>query len=696
MNSALQSLSHTHPLSDYFLRGEYQNDLNETNPLGSKGELATQYAELVKDLWAGRYNAVAPREFKWKLERFATQFAGYHQHDSQELLAFLLDGLHEDLNRVKQKPYREMSEQEGRSDAEVADEAWRNHLDRNNSIIVDWFQGQLKSTLNCPECHKISITFDPFMYLSLPLPQTTTRNISLTVAFLDPAKRLTKYVVAAPKRGTISELKQALGEMCGIPATSFVVADVYHSNFFKVFLDNDRIEMIQDRDLIHAYEITPSTEGDERIILQILHRKEEPGWSGTTRSALFGVPSVISVPKGVTYKQLRQHVVNAIRRFIKPEFVKLATLSSSATEIGSPESIAIDADSDKEGSEGLPVRKYKKKKRTILVESNESDNTTFGSDMNSTTDMSSGEEEDESFSKNESEPEGAELFTMVRLEYSGSSEVEQLVDNDQPLALKDRQAVGLKWTRWGSGDVYDESAETQKDSHESAQVDKNEENSASGVNLYSCLDLFTTVEKLGPDDPWYCNRCKEFRQATKKFDLWRLPRILVIHLKRFSFKYRMREKLETYVDFPLYDLDLSRAKINEDGAPALYDLYAISNHYGGMGGGHYTAYAKAKDGKWYRFDDSSVSPMDESAVKTSAAYVLFYRRKDSYDEQPTTSAQSNNTNSNEPATTTTTTTSNVEMTEADDDDTLIAEEVRTPELKDESSTELYSLEDGQR
>jgi len=57
--------------------------------------------------------------------------------------------------------------------------------------------------------------------------------------------------------------------------------------------------------------------------------------------------------------------------------------------------------------------------------------------MNSTTDMSSsGEEEEESFSKNESEPEGAELFTMGRLEYSGASEVEQLVDNDLPLPLK--------------------------------------------------------------------------------------------------------------------------------------------------------------------------------------------------------------------------------------------------------------------
>lgn len=97
------------------------------------------------------------------------------------------------------------------------------------------------------------------------------------------------------------------------------------------------------------------------------------------------------------------------------------------------------------------------------------------------------------------------------------------------------------------------------------------------MSLYKCLDLFTNVEKLGPDDPWYCNRCKEFRQATKKFDLWRLPRILVIHLKRFSYKNRYwREKLETLVDFPLHDLDLSKVVQNTSNQPALYDLYAIS------------------------------------------------------------------------------------------------------------------------
>ena len=52
--------------------------------------------------------SVTPRAFKAALARFAPQFAGYQQQDSQELLAFLLDGLHEDLNRVKKKHYIEV------------------------------------------------------------------------------------------------------------------------------------------------------------------------------------------------------------------------------------------------------------------------------------------------------------------------------------------------------------------------------------------------------------------------------------------------------------------------------------------------------------------------------------------------------------------------------------------------------------
>lgn len=69
---------------------------------------------------------------------------------------------------------------------EVAEEAWRNHLRRNDSVIVDTFHGLFKSTLVCPECHKVSVTFDPFCYLSVPLPVSKERVMEVFFVSLDP------------------------------------------------------------------------------------------------------------------------------------------------------------------------------------------------------------------------------------------------------------------------------------------------------------------------------------------------------------------------------------------------------------------------------------------------------------------------------------------------------------------------------
>ena len=101
-------------------------------------------------------------------------FKGYHQHDSSEFITFLLDGLHEDLNRVLVKPYVESPDSEGKSDFEVAKLSWEGFTQRNRSIIVDLMYGQYKSTLKCPNanCERISITFDPFLMVSLSVPST--------------------------------------------------------------------------------------------------------------------------------------------------------------------------------------------------------------------------------------------------------------------------------------------------------------------------------------------------------------------------------------------------------------------------------------------------------------------------------------------------------------------------------------------
>ena len=71
------------------------------------------------------------------------------------------------------------------------------------------------------------------------------------------------------------------------------------------------------------------------------------------------------------------------------------------------------------------------------------------------------------------------------------------------------------------------------------------------VTIYTCLNLFRKEEQLGQDDTWYCPKCKEHRQAYKKMDVWRLPDVLVIHLKRFSYTSYLRDKIDTLVSFPL-------------------------------------------------------------------------------------------------------------------------------------------------
>ena len=91
-------------------------DINEENPLGMRGEIARRFGELIKSIWSGKYAYFVPRDFKLAVGRFAPQFSGYQQQDSQELLTFLLDGLHEDLNRIKKKPYIELRDSADRPD----------------------------------------------------------------------------------------------------------------------------------------------------------------------------------------------------------------------------------------------------------------------------------------------------------------------------------------------------------------------------------------------------------------------------------------------------------------------------------------------------------------------------------------------------------------------------------------------------
>jgi len=144
----------------------------------------------------------------------------------------------------------------------------------------------------------------------------------------------------------------------------------------------------------------------------------------------------------------------------------------------------------------------------------------------------------------------------------------------------------------------------------------------SAIDLYDCFDEFKTTETLDENNMWYCSKCKDHVCAEKTLEINRVPRLLVISLKRFKTTQRRMGygfggmggfgggKIDGVVDFPLEGLDMTRYVGSEDqkmGTELIYDCYAVSNHMGGTGGGHYTAYAKHPiSGKWNSYNDSSV------------------------------------------------------------------------------------------
>uniref|UniRef100_A0A8C8FUR9 Ubiquitin carboxyl-terminal hydrolase n=1 Tax=Oncorhynchus tshawytscha TaxID=74940 RepID=A0A8C8FUR9_ONCTS len=559
MNSALQCLSNACPLTEYFLDDQYEAEINRENPLGMRGEIAEAYADLVKQMWLSRSSYVAPRTFKTQVGRFAPQFSGYQQQDSQELLAFLMDGLHEDLNRVKKKPYLALQDAGGRPDEIVAKEAWTNHRLRNDSIIVDIFHGLFKSTLVCPECAKISVTFDPFCYLTLPLPMKKDRTMEVFLVRIDPQSRPTQYRVVVPKLGSVTDLCSALSRLSGILAENMVVADVYNHRFHKIYRRDDGLNQIMEKDDIFVAE-----EDRERMNLPVYFRERHSKHTGgSTGTMLFGQPLLITVPRqnlaaDMLYEKVLERIgwvrCLSVGLLLFP-LLLICTVCNLCVLVPGEEE-AMDHQVSPEPENGQ-----------------------------------SGEEEEASDLENgpKTKPCSStppKLFSFSMVNSYGTANISPLPCDGNFLKLNSYMLQAQK--------------------------------KKATVALRECMELFTTMETLGEHDPWYCPTCKKHQQATKKFDLWSLPRILVVHLKRFSYNRCWRDKLDTVVDFPVRDLNMSEFVCDPKAGPYVYDLIAVSNHYGGMGGGHYTAYGKNKaDGKWHYFDDSSVSAASEDQIVVS-------------------------------------------------------------------------------
>ncbi|XP_035193829.1 ubiquitin carboxyl-terminal hydrolase 19 isoform X3 [Oxyura jamaicensis] len=732
MNSVIQSLSNTRELRDYFHDRSFESEINYNNPLGTGGRLAIGFAMLLRALWKGTHHAFQPSKLKAIVASKASQFTGYAQHDAQEFMAFLLDGLHEDLNRIQNKPYTETVDSDGRPDEVVAEEAWQRHKMRNDSFIVDLFQGQYKSKLVCPVCSKVSITFDPFLYLPVPLPQ---KQKVLTVYYFakEPHKKPIKFLVSISKENSSAmEVLDSVAHSVRVKPENLRLAEVIKNRFHRMFLPSHSLDTVSPTDLLLCFEVLSPELAKERVVeLQVQQRPQVPSvpvakcaacqkkqlseeeklrrctrcyrvgycnvacqkthWpdhKALCRPENIGFPFLISVPESrLTYARLAQLLEGYARYSVsvfqppfqlgrmspeqglqpllpdklEPLAKSSCTAATSAPELGDgdrasgllqepPLSPAV-PELHPELGDSSTVRSKVLAARSSLL----SLDSGFSEHVESQGDSCCEKEPSyERALKPEAAIPGyqhtpdslsarATQFYINKID-AANKEYKLEDKGDAPLELTDDCSLALVWKNNErlKEFVLVESKELEcvEDPGSASEAAR-----AGHFTLEQCLNLFTKPEVLAPEEAWYCPKCKQHREASKQLMLWRLPNVLIIQLKRFSFRsFIWRDKINDMVDFPVRSLDLSKFCIGRKGEQQLpvYDLYAVINHYGGMIGGHYTAYARLPNDKnsqrsdvgWRLFDDSTVTTVDESQVVTRYAYVLFYRRRNSPVERP--------------------------------------------------------------
>nr|XP_054503242.1 ubiquitin carboxyl-terminal hydrolase 32 isoform X7 [Agelaius phoeniceus] len=587
MNSSIQCVSNTQPLTRYFISGRHLYELNRTNPIGMKGHMAKCYGDLVQELWSGTQKNIAPLKLRWTIAKYAPRFNGFQQQDSQELLAFLLDGLHEDLNRVHDKPYVELKDSDGRPDWEVAAEAWENHLRRNRSIVVDLFHGQLKSQVKCKTCGHISVRFDPFNFLSLPLPMDSYMHLEITVIKLDGTTPV-RYGLRLNMDEKYTGLKKQLSELCGLKPEQILLAEVHSSNIkmkvskclssfpslLKNFPQDNQKVRLSVSGFLCAFEIPipgsptsasspvqtetstgPAANGAPPILMNgdipkpslipngmpntvvpCGTERSPPGWTLNGH-----VPSLCDSP-------CTGYIIAVHRKMMRTELYFLSSQKNRPSLFGMPLIVPCTVHTRKRDLYDAVWIQVSRLASPLPPQE--------ASNHAQDCDDSMGYQYP--FTLRVVQKDGNSCAWCPWYRFCRGCRIECSEDR----ACVGNAYIAVDWDPTALHLRYQTSQERIVEEHES--VEQSRRAQAEPINLDSCLRAFTSEEELGEDEMYYCSKCKTHCLATKKLDLWRLPPILIIHLKRFQFVNGRWIKSQKIVKFPRENFDPSAFLVQRD------------------------------------------------------------------------------------------------------------------------------------
>jgi ubiquitin carboxyl-terminal hydrolase 4/11/15 len=460
-------------------------------------------------------------------------------------------------------------------------------------------------------CDRVSVTFDPFMYLSVPLPVPTTRDLAVTLVRRDgsPPER---YRLVLEKAGAVQHLKQALSKLCGIPPTQMVVADIYMSRVHADLEDDKPLTEVSVRDDIYVYEVLPparvvpvvsetatATTTDAAATAATTAAREHstdtsststsmntddddnttstntsvastsappttpppppppvtldvpppvvreptgaaPGHAGdanvylivqfkhsTNSYHLFSLPQILSFSSVPTFAELASDVYRRIKRTLADQPPPPLSSSFGDNAVRNPLYASTDGDDAASvmAATGVALASAASPDSAspaLAPVGTSSDTTTATTDAAAAGQQPSGP-------LTEAQALADMAFSVLVNTYTDK---QLLPGTGGPLDISSRDTITV--TLGGALDLrYDAKLDRAYAEHASFAATSSDANVT--PTLYDCLKLYMQREQLGADNPWYCSKCQEHRQAYKKFDIWRAPPVLVVHLKRFSY-----------------------------------------------------------------------------------------------------------------------------------------------------------------
>ena len=613
MNSSIACLSNCSELTAYFLTEKFKQNINKKNKQGLQGKLAYAWYDLLKQYWTTKTRTGDPSAVKSTVAKKVKKFAGYGQQDSNEFMTEFLSILNEDLNKSDKKEYKELKEK-GNDETELdcAKRFWDLHLKRNDSIITDLFCGLLKSNVVCSECGFNNITFDPFNTLTLAIPNRNYIKERIDKCMDTSLFYIPKYcfgksctlAIHVPKDIKYKDLGQEINKLdkFGYKLDKLIYIKVSDSKLKNIMDLNE--EKGNKAEYIFAFDDLRKNE-NTKIIPLYMYKSE----------SISAFPRILFLEENATFAELKKQIYYYARNFITSPYTKNEeekdSLDNKLQHLKNNNELKTE---EREKYINDSIELIDKEFNKIFVEDKDKEELNeYFNDFPYKITLTKTFEDTNHITLFEGKNN---LESLKELNITTDEDsIKSLLENKDyciNIILKHKSKYSIPKINLNSCVSF-------QGKDVGARVKE--------INLDDLLDYFCSDEHLEKGNEWKCGNCHKRVNITKKFSIFYVPKLLIICLKRFAKSGYGYGKDDTHINFPIENLDMGKYICGPDKDHSKYDLFAVSQHYGGCGGGHYTAVCKNIDGNWYSYNDSSVSSTSASSAVTSAAYVLFYRRK---------------------------------------------------------------------